>query len=83
MTLPEQLSRIVMAVTIAVYCIEFLQLHKRFKILYRKPFNCEICLPVWVYVAALPIPAFLTFIISGALLSGIITSELIQWLRKN
>jgi hypothetical protein len=48
----------------------------------RKPFNCQVCLPVWIFFLALPLSDILGYSICAALLSGITTAHIIAWKRK-
>lgn len=77
-------------VAMAVYSLEFARLHLVIRIhgrqpLNRKPFNCEACLPVWLFAATLPVAIYNSYLVAAlasACTAGILSPIIIKMIRK-
>jgi hypothetical protein len=81
------------AVTAAVYSIEFARLHLRigwagYHPFNRKPFNCEVCLPWWLFAVFFPVAIYhwiglaAVLFVGGACTAGIIAPIFVKLIRK-
>lgn len=72
----------IFAILFSVYWFIFLQVPRRYPYINFKPFNCEICLPVWVAGLAYLIPDNIIAIAVNMLGAGVLTAIIIRLMNK-
>lgn len=73
------------SLALTIYLIEFVRWHRLWPVFDRKPFNCEVCLPVWLFAVLLPTaiyPCPYPLYIAAAATAGIVTPLLIKLIRS-
>lgn len=81
------------AIAVTIYWIEFTRLYLTIWIngkqpFNRKPFNCEACLPFWLFAAFLPIAIYtyiatmILLVLAMACTAGIVAPLILKQIRK-
>lgn len=73
---------ILASIAFAFYFIEMARIPDRIKILKRKPFNCIVCLPVWVAAILVFLPAIVTNAILAIFMAGVLAPFIRNFLHN-
>lgn len=73
---------ILAAIAFSFYFIEMARIPERIKILKRKPFNCIVCLPVWIAAILVFLPAIVTNAILAIFMAGVLAPFIRNFLHN-
>lgn len=73
------------SIAVTLYWLEYLRGPARFKWFNRKPFNCEACLPVWLFAVFFHLAIYTcnhVAFIACAFTAGIVTPMILKLIRR-
>lgn len=73
------------SVAFTIYWIDFARIPQRIPLFNHKPFNCEMCLPVWAFAAFYTLAIYrcdVIVFIAAAFTAGIVTPLILKWINK-
>lgn len=78
----QTIKIILASIAFAFYFIEMARIPERLPILKRKPFNCIICLPVYIAAILVFLPAYVTNAVLAIFMAGVLAPFIRNFLHN-